>query len=351
MEFQTFTQTRDCSRLQCPRSSCPARIQSGRRGKTGSRGARGARGPRGSVGPSGAAGVAGASGSPGATGATGPGTGIPTPVPNAVLLTDSTADPGWYPNATVADNTVFGVGAGSPGVFIPGPTIGSTTLFGQFAGEGVTASGNTAIGSEAGRNGAGLGLNNVFVGRQAGFKTAPVGANSSDNVAVGFRAMGFGNMAGAQRNVALGEDALVQITSGDDNVVVGTAAANIMQNGGQNVVIGGQQAGNAMVSNTECVCIGNASNINEGLSGAIAVGSGASVGASGNVVIGNGSTDGVGNSNVIVLGAGATAGGGNRLVVGSGIPVQTLVGVFTLDRYITLEINGQPYRIPLHLGL
>jgi len=95
------------------------------------------------------------------------------------------------------------------------------------------------------------GLRNIAIGRQA----ADEFDTENDNLAIGRSALG-GAVAGGEFNVAIGNETLLQLTSGDKNTVVGYQAGKTISSGGTNVIIG-HQAMDTATTPANGVFIGN----------------------------------------------------------------------------------------------
>jgi hypothetical protein len=152
-------------------------------------------------------------------------------------------------------------GSGNTAVgFDAGRTVASgsvyNTLVGYFTkrnGTAGTKSGdyNTAIGAYAMEEGSGS--YNVFAGYLAGRNTT-----SSNNIAIGYEAMGSGTVSGGN-NIAIGLQAMVNGGSGTDNVAIGSnalrGASAATTTGSYNVAVGAE-VGYAFTSGSQNTVIG-----------------------------------------------------------------------------------------------
>ena len=164
---------------------------------------------------------------------------------NAALGTDSLLD-----NTTGAGNTGVGMNAG-----IRNSTGGSNTFLGYNAGSKITTgSGNTMIGRDAGdASGPTTTSNNTFVGYYAG-RFNP----GTSNTLIGYKA-GYGvsgsTTTGAQYMVAVGDNALTGITTGEQNTAVGWKAGLATTSGYRNSYLG-FNAGNTTTTGTNNTFLG-----------------------------------------------------------------------------------------------
>lgn len=148
-----------------------------------------------------------------------------------------------YANQTGANNTGIGYGAiyqttsdnntavGHLAAYNGG---GSNSAFGAFALLYTTGDNNVAIGREAARGASGSSTfsNTVAVGYQALYNLT----TGAGNTAVGYLASN--NVTSGSSNVSLGYEALNQTQGGNNNIAIGRAALNNNVGGGQNVAIG-----------------------------------------------------------------------------------------------------------------
>ena len=151
------------------------------------------------------------------------------------------------------------------------------------------------------------GVQNLFVGTQAGASVLPGG---SGNTAGGFQALGanttgynntaFGNQAlgatvGGFNNVAIGGTAMLFNGAGFFNTAVGTRALWNNTSGSQNVAIG-TDVGFSNTTESNNTFIGFKSNGAAGVTNATAIGANSSVTQSNSLILGNGVYVGIGNT-------------------------------------------------------
>lgn len=111
----------------------------------------------------------------------------------------------------------------------------SNVIVGAYAGNAISTSwSNTMVGQGAGRYT--NGLNNVFVGMQAG----KGGINpyvSNGNVGIGYDALSEVE-GSANYNVAIGMGAGDEVTTGDGNILIGFQSGDLLTTGAKNTIIG-----------------------------------------------------------------------------------------------------------------
>jgi hypothetical protein len=185
---------------------------------------------------------------------------------------ESTVVGGWAGTSLVyaSYDTLFGHGALHN-------TIGGFVVPGQsrVAGTHIVAIGtdafnhcficNTDIAIGAMAGGYSNAYNDIYIGENAGSQTIATSslltAVPHDNVAIGFGALGGGgNMVSARDNIAIGNNDLANITTGNGNTIVGEpSGTNIpggnISTGGSNTVVG-QGAGSAISSGSTNVFLG-----------------------------------------------------------------------------------------------
>ena len=173
-------------------------------------------------------------------------------------------------------------------------TGGSNVVVGSFALEKVTTqSGNVAIGTSAGRY-ITNGPNNTFIGNNAG-RGNTSGVAASYNVGIGDGAL-YAINGVANNNVGIGQYALRDgLTSGDDNIAIGTSAGRNVSTASDLVFIG-NEAGYANTTGERNIAIGyKAYDAADTESDNIAIGydalGGAIDGGEKNIAIGNYSLD------------------------------------------------------------
>lgn len=108
------------------------------------------------------------------------------------------------------------------------------TFIGSNAGLSNTGSKNTMIGYNAGwRN---TGNSNLFVGSYSGGGSTNTTGNGNYNVAIGYNALG--NLTSGSYNVAVGYNALKNLTTGGYNVAIGANACSQVTTGSKKTCIG-----------------------------------------------------------------------------------------------------------------
>ena len=117
-------------------------------------------------------------------------------------------------NTSGAENTYLGYSAGWKN-----QTGDKVTAVGYEAGAYATASGNTLVGTEAGR----------------GSNSAPY-TSGDNNTALGYRALY--SFTTSRNNVAVGWQTLYNVTTGNSNTAIGQQAGNNVNTGTQNVFVG-----------------------------------------------------------------------------------------------------------------
>ena len=112
--------------------------------------------------------------------------------------------------------------------------VGNTTYGFFSAGALSTGDNNTCIGNKSGQN-VNVGNRNTILGSEAGLSLS-IG---NDNIAVGYRALnGNGQLVSAIRNIAIGNQTMLNNRLGSDNVAIGDFAATTLENGIRNTIIG-----------------------------------------------------------------------------------------------------------------
>ena len=145
--------------------------------------------------------------------------------------------------------------------------VNDLVAIGYRAGETTTGSANTFIGRDAGKDNDAE-SNNCYMGYHAGRNL-----NARENVAIGAYAMeGNGSNLAAWRSVAIGYQALTDVTTGDNNVAIGLKAGDSITTGSSNTFIGDEADGAA--TGTNQIACGNG-----------AVASGSNVGIWGNASV------------------------------------------------------------------
>ena len=200
-----------------------------------------------------------------------------------------------------------------------------TTQFTENVGLGTNAlsslasgsSQNTALGYSAGQS-ITTRIYNTFIGAYAGQYV-----NQSRNTVIGAYAMrGTSGATTCVRNVAIGDQALQSVTTGNDSVVIGSSAGKSLTTGNKSVIIG-SSAGYSVIVGTDNVYLGNSTGLYQTNSSNVGIGSQALKGVSGsstgynNVAVGISTLQAVttGYSNVAIGdGAGYSVTTGDRNV-------------------------------------
>ena len=137
-------------------------------------------------------------------------------------------------------NTIGGTNTGTD-FNTGGGTASRNTCFGYAAGTDIsTGDGNTLIGYQAGDS-ITTGSNNIAIGQDA----LSTMSTQSDCVAIGKDALKVAQN-GAQKNVCIGYEAGMQITTGDNNIGIGNTPLGNLISGSDNIGIGN----NAYFGNT-----------------------------------------------------------------------------------------------------
>lgn len=133
-------------------------------------------------------------------------------------------------------NVIIGYQANADNLSTIGPKYG--TIIGYQSGRYVSGFYNTMLGYRSGFF-LSTGVDNTYVGREAGYGTSQVAAASAGNANSFFgSAAGRTCSAGCGQNVALGADAGRAISSGAENVYIGFEAGFNSTSGSRNVYIG-----------------------------------------------------------------------------------------------------------------
>jgi hypothetical protein len=151
---------------------------------------------------------------------------------------------------TTTDNTALGVNA------LANVSAGTNrnVALGESALANVTSGSlHVAVGYQAGV-GQTTGQYNCFVGGYAGGNPSGV-ATGDGNVAVGYASLGFFTRTSASHNVALGYQALNDITTGGNNIAAGYQAAQRVTTGTDNLTLG-QLSGDNLTTSSENVFLG-----------------------------------------------------------------------------------------------
>jgi len=127
------------------------------------------------------------------------------------------------------------------------------TALGINAGDALTeGSHNVIVGTDAG-GAMTVQSSCVLIGREAGKGIDGMFANN--NVAVGAGALGRNSEISGGSNIAIGQNALIQNSSGSYNIGIGDEAADVLTTGANNTIIG-KQAGDALVDGSNNLILG-----------------------------------------------------------------------------------------------
>jgi trimeric autotransporter adhesin len=204
----------------------------------------------------------------------------------------------------------------------------SNTFFGRLSGSVSTATNNTYIGTEAGRDNV-TGQQNVFIGRRAG----TFGASGSDNILIG---NGAGIFNEANQNCFIGSFSGNGTTTGANNSFYGDSSGLANGTGSQNAFFGAS----AGITNTIGIgntLLGTSSNVSvNNLNNAAAIGFRSFVGANNSMVLG--SINGVnGATSSVNVGIGTTTPLDRLHVVGN---IRVVDGNQAAGRVLTSDANG-----------
>ena len=177
-----------------------------------------------------------------------------------------------------AENTFIGDRAGAKATSGSFNTAVGHNAYGIGAGVAVTGNNNTDIGTDAMRNQPG-GSGNTAVGSGA-LKTAAFASNfntaiggnavgnwsanqsSANNTAIGYGALqGSVGTSTFLRSTAIGKDAGLALTTGNDDTFVGQSAGSLVTQGSRNVIIGSAVATTTLTTGSDNVLIGTSSSI------------------------------------------------------------------------------------------
>jgi hypothetical protein len=191
-----------------------------------------------------------------------------------------------YVNGVVTDGGNFNVGLGyNSGTALT--TGDGNSLVGFGSGAATTTAGyNTSIGYNVLTTNI-TGHSNVAVGYEA----LSVPDAEDHNIAIGYDALG-GSIAGGEKNIAIGSNALDSLTISGKTVAIGHNAGHAITggsgtNGSENTLLG-YQAGDALTTGENCVIIGSDADASAvGAANQIVIGKGAVGLADNSVVLGN----------------------------------------------------------------
>ena len=144
------------------------------------------------------------------------------------------------------------ISAGNQSVLL-GPSAGGTglgnTSIGKFAGNGTTGSDNVAIGQDAGMS-VTTGKENIMIGSHTGRAAGGVTTNKTGDNNIGIGACSatealnspstfqtFQALTSGSQNVALGSASATNLTTGNNNLFLGTGAGQNVTTGGGNICI------------------------------------------------------------------------------------------------------------------
>jgi hypothetical protein len=205
-----------------------------------------------------------------------------------------------------------------------------------------TADRNIAVGPEALKLNT-TGTRNIAIGSNA-YDNADT---ENDNIAIGYNALS-GAINGGENNVAIGSSALLTNTAGDANTATGFNALKVNTTGNYNTAFGAYGLSNHIDGHNN-TALGHSALI-QSTTAASNIGIGYQAGdvittGSNNVIIGQGSDPSANNgTNQIVIGQGVTGTGDNQIALGntSITHIKAQVNSITAysDRRIKREINN-----------
>lgn len=204
----------------------------------------------------------------------------------------------------------------------------SNTFFGRLSGSVSTATNNTYLGTEAGRDNI-TGQQNVFIGRRAG----TFGTTGSDNIFIG---NGAGILNEANQNTFVGSFSGNGNSTSANNSFFGYSSGATTSTGGLNTFIGAF-AGNTNTIGSQNTLVGNNSNVfTNSLTNATAIGSNSMVSTSNSLVLG--SVNGVNSATSTVnVGIGTTSPLDRLHVVGN---IRMVDGNQAAGSVLTSDANG-----------
>lgn len=204
----------------------------------------------------------------------------------------------------------------------------SNTFFGLSSGSVSTATNNTYLGTEAGRDNI-TGQQNVFIGR----RTGTFGTTGSDNVLIG---NGAGISNSANQNAFVGSFSGNSNSTGVNNSFFGYFSGSSTLTGARNTFLGAF-AGSVNTVGTDNTIIGSGANVSaNNLTNASAIGASAQVGASNSLVLG--SIIGINSATATVnVGIGTTSPLDRLHVVGN---LRMVDGNEATGKVLTSDANG-----------
>ncbi|MFD2720734.1 beta strand repeat-containing protein [Hymenobacter monticola] len=238
------------------------------------------------------------------------------------------------------DNTWATIAASTPGWSLTGNTLDGNQFLGSINNEDLIFKRNNTEAFRVYSNGrVTLGNNSpASLSVMLGFNAGTAMTTGQNNTLVGARTgqdfnggnatfigSGAGQSTTGSDNTLLGAFAGNRLTTGTNNVFIGTQAAynsGTTITGSSNVVVGGS-AGNGLTTNTNNILLGSSSNASAGLYDAYAIGADATVTQNNSLVIGAAK----GSNNAVSVGIGTSAPNSSLQVNGTfAVGVQTGYG-------------------------
>ena len=220
--------------------------------------------------------------------------------------------------ATGDRNVIIGTGTD-----LVAATTSDATVVGDQASAG-TCGVSIGQGAQAGTDGAQIiigcsgrgGANCVTIGLGAG------SSGATDSIAIGENALDEVT-AGKAQNVAIGNDALTALTTGDNNVCMGHQAGNLLTTGTGNVLIGHDADATANTI-SGAVAVGLSTTA---AAEAVAIGDVANAATTGAIAIGNAAAATVGDGNIAIGTAASASGTVPCVAIGAGVANSTAASV------------------------
>ena len=184
-------------------------------------------------------------------------TSIVAPIISATTL-NGTLSTSAQPNITTVGNVT--TGSWDAPIHGTGDLGDNNISLGANAGTNLASGGNENVflGDEAG-NDVTTGDGNVLIGYSAGDKIT----TSNNNVVIGRSAFATASGADCSRNIAIGTQALPDVTSGQQNIAIGYGCGDVVTTGDRNIAIGdgvdfsGTGAVDEIVIGNSCVGVAN----------------------------------------------------------------------------------------------